>query len=68
MTTDRTEMLMLASSNGRPGDLRIRWDIPGYGQGHGEWFPPDARRMLMSHVDVMNQKYGGGTHRIETRA
>ena len=52
---------------GQKGDLRISWNI-ALGKGHGEWFNPEERCMLMSHVDALNKKYGSGTHWLETHA
>ena len=52
--------------HGQKDDLRVAWKI-GHQQGHGEWFPPEQRGMLMSWVDTMNKKYGSGTHWLETQ-
>ncbi len=42
---------------------RIKWKIPGHGEGHGDWHL--TKDGLTSLVDYGNKKYGKGTHWIE---
>ncbi len=53
-----------SSPIGDKGDLRLSWKIAN-AKGHGEWFKPEERSMLMSHVDGLNKKYGRGSHWLE---
>lgn len=51
-------------SIGKKGDLRIAWRMAN-AEGAGEWYAPQAARILQSMVTGMNKAYGTGTHWIE---
>lgn len=60
--------MSIETPNAKTGAIRISWDMPGYGKGHGEWFPLEERDRLLIWVTDMNKQYGAGTHWLETRA
>lgn len=48
-----------------PGQVRITWDIAGV-SGSGRWFHESDRSLLEDWCSELNQKYGAGTHTVET--
>ena len=63
MTTEKKSFK--SSPIGQKGDLRISWEL-AKGKGHGEWFPPAAQELLLSHIRYQNKEHGSRTHRLET--
>lgn len=66
MIMDKEKELELAKMVGTT-EVRLSWRIPGYGEGHGDWFPESKHGMLLSHTLPLNKEYGIGTHWIERR-
>lgn len=43
---------------------RVRWKIPGWGEGHGDWMQNSF--VVNMAIIAGNEKYGEGTHWRET--
>lgn len=61
MTAGKTKIEIKTLLNTDGVRCRIEWRVGG-DTGHGEWHHKADKTMLQGHADIMNDKYGDGSH------